>query len=104
MIAVYGPTLNHHSIDVCFCRECKKSCALEEVNMVITQKLESEAKRLVKNITFLPYSINYCVKILKGINLSKPNFSSSKKSTLSSTNSKLQISPIRLLNEDVSCI
>jgi len=78
--ALYGPVVNHHSVDTCFCRPCAQ-LGKELLQRVIAEKIDDKKKKL-------------------GISTKKGTISSKTSTvTLSTGSSKIQIAPLRLIDE-----
>eukprot|EP01015_Nassula_variabilis_P007160 TRINITY_DN15446_c0_g1_i1.p1 TRINITY_DN15446_c0_g1~~TRINITY_DN15446_c0_g1_i1.p1 ORF type:complete len:143 (+),score=17.55 TRINITY_DN15446_c0_g1_i1:64-492(+) len=82
MLALYGPCLNYHSADVCFCRQCKRISVLDEIHSVLKDKILNEASKLGIALN------NNQQDSLRSLNMTQKNIP------------KLQMAPIRLLNEE----
>lgn len=44
--AMYGPVVNHHSVDTCFCRPCAK-LGKELLQRVVAEKIDDKKRKLV---------------------------------------------------------
>jgi len=78
IFALYGPVVNQHSVDTCFCRPCAQ-IGKEYLQRVICEKIEEKKKKL-------------------GI-VTKNTTMSSKTSMSTTGSSKIQVAPLRLVDE-----
>jgi len=79
IFGLYGPALNHHSVDSCFCKPCAR-IGKEYLQKVISDKIEEKKQKL--GITSKP---------LQSARGSMTN--------MTMNSSKINVSPIRLLDE-----
>lgn len=80
IFALYGPVVNQHSVDTCFCRTCAQF-GKEYLQRVVMEKIEEKKKKL-------------------GIVTKNAALSSKTSTTMMSTgSSKVQVAPMRLVDE-----
>lgn len=88
LFAMYGPIVNYHSVDYCFCNKCI-GISKEQLNIAISEKDAIERKRMGLTSTISAVKIQNKTATLNGGPIKK-NFMAVK---------KLTDAPIRLLKE-----